>query len=309
MSRGGDLSSLQGAALEGLAPGDRSVGLASTADNPDQKLRRLDEDRWLASRFAPRPERDWLVALAALAHEFSRIPQSVSQPPAAAIRLRWWLEQIELMQAGGAPAPHPLTAALREPLASGRLPLEPFGQMADARLLDYEAEPFESWLELEAYLDHTSGALMHLSALACWPAGPWPPGYHGALRNAARAWGLTELLRALPQWTARQRLLFPRKLMQRVGLSAEEAFAAKPGHAFNAALGAMRERAMSCYKEARDAAPQLPPSLFPALAYVALTPTYHRAMQRQNAQSRPDGRAPLLSRQVRLVAAAASGRI
>jgi len=292
-----------------LAPPQPSEQPVGDGEDLDARVRRLDEDRWLASRFAPRPERAALVALAALAQEFARIPLSVSQPPAAAIRLRWWIEQVELMLEGRAPAPHPLTLALQEPLASGRLPLAPFGRLAEARLLDYEPQPFETWVDLETYLDHTSGAQMRLAAFACWAAGPWPHEYDVALRAAARAWGLTELLRQLPVWTSRRRLPFPRKLMERTGLSPEEAFAAKPGHAFNAALGAMRERAMSCYREAKDCTRRLPSTLFPAYAYTALAPLYHRAMQRQHTQSRPDGRTPLLSRQVRLVAAAATGRI
>lgn len=281
---------------------------ASLGEGVEQSVRRGAEDRWLASRLAPQPERGWLTALAALDLEFARIPQVTSQAPAAALRLRWWLDQIEALLAGRTPEAHPVLQTLAAPLATGRLPLEPFGVMAEARLRELEPHPFDTWQDLEAYLDGAAAAPIRLGALACWPGGPLGRGVEQALAAAGRAYGLTQLLRQLPAWTARRRLAFPRRLMERVGLSAEEAFSPRPGHPFASAKAALRERALSWHKEAQAGLAGLPGPLFPAVAHAALTPMYHRAMQREG-DSRPEGRVPLLSRQVRIVAAAAAGRI
>lgn len=209
-----------------------------------QPHRLADSDRWLASRFAPPPQREWLAAIAALALEFSRIPRLVSQAPAAAIRLRWWLEQIETMLAGQAPAPHPLTLELRAPLATGLLPLELFGEMAEARLREYE--PITVWAVLEDYLDCTAGALARLSAAICLGQSDVSPDQASALRSAGRAWGLLELVRT------------PRP-----------AFAT-----FSSAT--LEAHALEQYQEVRRLASALPAEAFPAVAPVALIPAYVR---------------------------------
>ena len=309
------------AAPQGLEPGgaaapdSEGVRGGTPADAPafggaslEETVRKGAEDRWLASRLAPQPERAWLVAVAALDLEFARIPALVSQPAAAALRMRWWLDQLETMLAGKPPQGHPLAHALAPPVQAGRLPVALFGAIADARLREFEESPFEGWPDLESYLDGVSVASLRLGAHVCWPSGPLPRGCEQAFTAAGRAYGLTQLLRQLPAWTARRRTMFPRRLMERVGLSLEEAFSPRPGHAFASAKAAMRERAMSWHKEARAGLAGLPSGVFPAIAHTALTPLYHRAMQRQG-DSRAEGRVPLLSRQVRIVAAAALGRI
>lgn len=282
-------------------------GGSAKPETLDRLVRRVDEDRWLASRLAPPADRANLIALYAFAYEIAKIPETVSDRTLGAIRLHWWRDQIAAMLAGEDPDGHPAALALREVLRSGRLPFTEFTRLLEVRLVDFEPEPFETWADIENYIDHSAGALVRLAAFALWPAGPWLPAQDQALMLAARAWGMIGLVRALPHWTARRRTVFPRKLMTRVGLSREELFAAKPGHAFVSATAALKERAASLHKNARAMAQSLPACLFPAFAYAALVPIYLRALQRGSGESRPDGRAPLLERQLRLIGAAALG--
>lgn len=286
--------------LNGKGPHEESL---------DDFVRRVDQDRWLASRVAPAPERARLAALYAVNHEISRVADSVSDPTLGAIRLQWWRAQIEGMFQGRPPERQPAANALFEAVQSGRIPYEPFEALLSARLCDFEPAPFESWTDVYAYLDGVAGSVVQLAASVCWPAGPLPETARQALLTAGRAWGATGLIRTLPQWTAKRRVAFPRKLMQRVGLSQEELFAAKPSHAFVSATAAMKERVASLHKEAQALARALPAPLFPAVAYVALVPVYLRSLQRQSGESRPDGRAPLIVRQLRIVSAAATGSI
>lgn len=275
----------------------------------DQLVRRVDEDRWLASRLAPPADRSNLIALYAFAHEVSKIPEIVSDRTLGAIRLHWWRDQIAALEAAREPEGHPAVLALRQLVRSGRVPFSEFERLIEARLTDFEAEPFATWADVEAYLDGTAGALLRLAAFALWPAGPWTQAQEQALASAARAWGMIGLVRALPYWTARRRTVFPAKLMERVGLSREELFATKPGHAFVSASAALKERASSLHKDARAMASCLPACVFPAVAYAALVPNYLKALQRGAGESRPDGRAPLLERQLRLIVAALAGGI
>jgi phytoene synthase len=82
----------------------------------DALVRRVDPDRWLASRFiADKAKRAEVVALYALNFELARVGESVSNPLAGEIRLAWWRERLEAI-AGGADAPgQPVLLALAEP--------------------------------------------------------------------------------------------------------------------------------------------------------------------------------------------------
>lgn len=59
----------------------------------DDRLKRVDEPRWIASRYAAADDRRRLVALYMLNHELSRAAQ-VSEPMIGSIRLQWWREAL-----------------------------------------------------------------------------------------------------------------------------------------------------------------------------------------------------------------------
>lgn len=61
----------------------------------DKRVRRVDEDRWISSRFAPPTERKALVALYALAYELVRVREAVSEETLGLIRFQWWREAID----------------------------------------------------------------------------------------------------------------------------------------------------------------------------------------------------------------------
>ena len=59
-------------------------------------IRRVDHDRWLATRFVTdREARDVQLALLALNYELARVGESVTNPLVGEIRLAWWREQLE----------------------------------------------------------------------------------------------------------------------------------------------------------------------------------------------------------------------
>lgn len=231
-------------------------------DEYDALVRRADEDRWLASRFAPRAVRAKLVAIYALNIEIARTAEMVREPGLGAARLAWWREGFDEIEEGGA-GRAPVLATYRR-LASA-LPLHEWRCIIEARAADFEPRPFMTWAESDAYLDATAGGVMRLALAACGASEAT------SVRAAALAWGYAGLIRAAPYWAARGRAILP----------GEEA--------------AARARAAVCYAEARAQA--LPAAAFPALGYVALTPTYLR------------GAPLLLQRQLRLVSASLRGRL
>ncbi|MEQ1707050.1 MAG: squalene/phytoene synthase family protein [Terricaulis sp.] len=243
-----------------------------TASDLDALVRRVDQDRWLASRFAPPLVRRRLVALYALNYEIARTADVVSDRGIGLIRLAWWREALAKASEGGSQQAHPVLRALQG--AQLRLPV--LNALIDARERDFEAAPFQSWSDLEFYLDATAGGLITHAIEACGCAEP----SEDIIRYAGRAWGYLGLARAEPFWRARGRSFLPQA---------------------SGSLDDVIDRALGAYARASSRA--LSSNAFPALGYLALVPSYARALKRGRRET------PLLERQLKLIAAAAKGRL
>ena len=78
-------------------------------DDLDALVRRVDPDRWLASRFiADAEQRADVVALYALNYELAHVAETVREPLVGEIRLTWWREAIDAIFAGEPPRRHPV---------------------------------------------------------------------------------------------------------------------------------------------------------------------------------------------------------
>jgi phytoene synthase len=207
-------------------------------DDLDDLIRRVDPDRWLASRFIGDPvARADVIALYAFNYEISRAAEVASQPLIGEMRLAWWREVVEETFAGAPMRRHPAAEALAGAVRRHGLPREALEAMIEARRRDLEAWPLNP-AEVEPYVDATAGGLMALAARAL--ARNAEP---NALRHAGRAWGLAGLFRLgrLPaEWSA------------------------------DAVSGLVRE---ALGRSKRDLA-ALPVAAFPAAAYATLSRAY-----------------------------------
>jgi Squalene/phytoene synthase len=138
------------------SPSDNVTGPLSDAGwlAIDQRLKRADEDRWVASRFAPEQNRRTLTALYALALELARVRTVVSEPGLGQIRFQWWREALAELEQGAAPRAHDVVSALAAESAAGRLRLAGVQKLVDGYEAAFEAsdrarEP-EAWLALLA---------------------------------------------------------------------------------------------------------------------------------------------------------------
>ena len=223
----------------------------------DVRVRRVDPDRWLASRFIADPAaRATVVAIYALNDELARVGESVTNPLAGEIRLAWWRERIEAIAAGRPPPGQPVLQALAPVIASGRLPAALLDALVEARHADLEPAPFADDPALARYLDGTAGAVMGLAARALDPEAPLR-----AVVEAGRAWGLAGLYRARGAWEARGRSWVPATW----GATDEAALASRVAQEVAAALG----RAAAELKPLSVAA-------FPAVASATLARNYAR---------------------------------
>lgn len=77
------------------------------------ELQGRDRDRWLACLYAPARARAGLIALFALDCELAQLVATTTDAMLGEIRLAWWRERLQELDAGKAPA-QPLLAALRD---------------------------------------------------------------------------------------------------------------------------------------------------------------------------------------------------
>jgi phytoene synthase len=245
----------------------------------DARIRRVDPDRWLASRFIADPRlRAEVIAVYALNDELARVGETVSQPLIGEIRLAWWRDRIDDLFEGRPVPAQPTLEVLAAPIMDGRLPRSLFEALIEARHLDLDAAPFADTAALARYLDGTAGAIMGLAARTLSPEAPL-----AAVIQAARAWGMAGLYRARAHWTARNRRWNPQDW----------------GELDEAALGArVRAEVASALVTAREEVAALPVAAFPAAAYAALAQPYAR-----------DRALGELQRRVRLLWATATGRL
>ena len=203
-------------------------------DDIDALVRRVDPDRWLASRFiADAQARADVIALYAFNYELARVAESVSNPLMGEIRLTWWSEAVAEIFAGAPVRRHPVVEALAMAVRRRGLPREPLETMVEARFADFDAEPFADEAAVLAYLDATAGGLAKLAAATL--------GAESAeITSAARAWGLAGLMR-----------------LGRLPANAET-----------------RDRVRSALRAARPGVSAMPVVAFPAISYVTLSNAY-----------------------------------
>jgi len=274
----------------------------------DAFLRRVDEDRWLAARFATRDVRPKLTAVYALNYEIARTAWAVKNETLGDIRLAFWREAIEEIHAGKAPRAHPALEGYAAAKPNDAM-LEAWRTLIAARESDLQATPFANWPELQSYVEAAAGGVFRIAIELCIAGAERPKQLGVFTAKAGQAWGYAGLVRALPYWSKRGATFFPTSLRDHLKLETATLFAGETNHEVRAAAMAVIDRARHAYREAKDLASVLPGAAFPAIGYLALTPRYLRAVSMPQADPNAAQRLPLLVRQATLVAASAMGRV
>lgn len=129
------------------------------ADDLETTVRDHAHDRWLSSRFvSDEAARADLIALYALDHELTRIPNAVKDPLMGEIRMTWWREGLEEIAEGRVPRAHPVLQAI----AASKLPPVALAALAEARMGDLD--PPKTGEALLKHIDATEGLVMALAA-------------------------------------------------------------------------------------------------------------------------------------------------
>ncbi len=96
----------------------------------DARVRRVDEERWLSSRYAPTPKRQSLIVLYAFYYELARVRVAVSDPTLGQIRFQWWRDALTELARGDA-REHDTVLALASELAADHFDIVSLQAMVD----------------------------------------------------------------------------------------------------------------------------------------------------------------------------------
>jgi phytoene synthase len=182
--------------------------------DPLGELRTSDRDRFLQLLFTPSAARPALLALFRFNLELARIADHVREPMAGLIRLQWWRDAIAAL-ARGTPPPHPVVDAMAAAELATRLDPDALTALVDAREVEIDATPLKRVDDLEAHARATAGGLNALAARALG----LDPARVDAARDAATAYGLLGVVRAVPFVIRRSQPLLPEEPLAAQGLA------------------------------------------------------------------------------------------
>ncbi len=179
----------------------------ASAEDFDARLKRTDEDRWLATRYAPQVARERLVAIYLLHQELQRTLHT-QEAMLGKIRVQWWRETLEQVGRTGPVRRHDLAEELarvtrdRHDLIAPMIDLiDRFDDIIDAHLHDGHATGGDH----EARHFAAEGSLARLAGVALDPAAA--PEHLKALADAgeARLAAMAGLQDAAARWNAARR--------------------------------------------------------------------------------------------------------
>lgn len=286
--------------MDGISPAE---SLRACLD----EVRRLDHDRFLSLLFAPSSKRPALVALYAFNAEIARIREAVSEPMLGQIRLQWWRETIEALEAGEARG-HEVAIALSTTRTIAPLPASKLMTLIDARERDLDETPFEDMAALEAYAEATSSSLMTLAAtVLAHPQLDAVGKASAAIKSAGIAYALTGLLRALPLHASQGKLYLPLDLLRAHDIDPHRIFAGEMSEGLRFAIAEIAARARVLLVKARRCGADR--SILPALLPASLCDRYLDIMTAPDFDPfRQSTEVPAFLRQTRLFGRKLAGR-
>lgn len=238
-------------------------------------VRRVDEDRYYATLFAPADNRPLLFALYGFNDELARAGEVVRDPVAAEIRLEWWREALEGARASRPPA-HPVAIAIAEIIARDRAQAEDLEALIDARAVDCTPAPFATLAAMESHARETSARLMRMAARLLSDTGETTT----ALDEAGIAYGLVGMLRNVPFHAARGRVFLPSDLLAAESLIAADVISGRHSDRLKNVVRQVGDCALAHFRRAKQT--RVRRAVLPAFLPAALVPAYLSRLLRPN---------------------------
>ncbi len=232
-----------------------------------QQLREQDHARYLTILYAPRSNRESLIALALLNVELSRIRESVSEPIVGEVRLAWWREAVADLYAGKV-RKHEVLQLLADSGAVPAVPHALLDNMIEARIDEIYDMQVATLHVLDDFLGRTAGQLQQAFCYAL----NTNAAALAAAHHVGRAWGLVGVVRAVGFHAMQQRRYIPDSALQAAGIAPDSLVQQPITAALAPALKAVVDHACTALTQARKAG--APPGAYPALALGLLAQDY-----------------------------------
>jgi 15-cis-phytoene synthase len=239
-------------------------------------VRSHDFARYASTLFVPVAHRRALMAIYAFNVEISRVRDQVSQPLPGEVRLQWWTAMLAGEGHGGVEG-NPVAAELGQAISSYDLPVERLSRLIDEHQFDLYNDPMPTLAALEGYINDTSSALFSLAAgIAGWQS----PEIEHLARHAGLAYGIIQVMAALPQDVSRRQLFVPLQFLESSGSGMEEVFAGKETPKLRAALDQLIGEARDHLKTSVALMASVPPEVRPVFLPLALVARDLKRMSR-----------------------------
>jgi 15-cis-phytoene synthase len=230
-------------------------------------VRRADEDRYLASLFAPTENRPLLFALYCFNHELARASEVARDPLAAEIRLQWWRDALEAAR-GGQPRAHPVAVGLAEILRRDPAQTADLEALIHARAVESSPAPFATLAAMESHARATSARLMQAAARLLAGTGEAAD----IIDDAGIAYGLAGMLRSVRFHALRGRLFLPSDLLATEFLSTVDIVSGRNSARLKRVFDEVISCALDHFRRATQNA--LPRAVLPAVLPASLVPAY-----------------------------------
>ena len=242
----------------------------SAADPVADTLRSLDRERYYATLILPQDKRGPVQALYAAIAEIASVGERINEPMAGEIRLTWWSDLIG-GQVHGEAQQNPVAAALVDTIARHRLPTEPLKNLIAARRFDLYADPMPDITTFEGYAGETVSVPLQLAATVLNDGTPPESGEVAGHLGVALAFA--GHLRAFGFNAVRGRVFLPLSIFREEGVGEREIMARTDSPALRKGLERCRALGHDHFSKARAGLGDLPRTIRPAFAQIAMIDT------------------------------------
>ena len=108
-----------------------SASLKEILTRLDQRIQRVDEERWLSSRYAKESDREVLIVLYAFYFELARVRVAVTDATLGQIRFHWWRDALAELEEGNI-RQHDVVLAIEAILLRGSICMDDLLPLIDA---------------------------------------------------------------------------------------------------------------------------------------------------------------------------------
>jgi 15-cis-phytoene synthase len=236
-------------------------------------VRQYDQDRYLATLFAPADKQHHLTALYAFNAEICRIAGQVSEPQLAEIRLQWWRDVVDGIFHQDT-QDHPVAQALAKAIEVGDIPKHALMNLLAAHEFDFYSDVMPSLHDLEGYLGDTQSALIQMAAMILDRDGALECAEVSGL--AGVAYGMMQIFNNLPKAKELKQCFLPADQLAMRQVKPQEIYGPDSEAGITVVLAELRENARQRLVEARAKAWTVKTAVAPAFLHVALTDSYLR---------------------------------